>query len=100
MTSDGGGNIASDSGLKFVNDLNVVGEADAIFVRIPRGVRSKQALLAEYQRQLQLPGHFGWNWDALEDCLRDLTWLPPSRPIVVLHDSLPLPRGRRNRPTT
>ena len=37
---------------------------------------------------LQLPDYFGRNWDALEECLRDLSWLPPGR-ISLIHDALP-----------
>ncbi len=37
---------------------------------------------------LRLPDYFGRNWDALTDCLRDLSWLPPGR-ITLIHDSLP-----------
>ena len=36
-----------------------------------RGVSSKAQFLAACARQLGLPAHFGDNWDALADCLRD-----------------------------
>jgi len=35
--------------------------------------RTRQGLFAEWAAQLGFPGHFGHNWDAFEDCLRDLT---------------------------
>lgn len=65
----------------------------AAIVCVPRGVDRKQDLFAQYVRQLTLPDYFGWNWDALEECLRDLSWLEPGRAVIITHAGLPL-RGR------
>ncbi len=45
--------------------------------RIPlQGCRDKTELLRRMAASLQFPSSFGFNWDALADCLRDLRWLP------------------------
>ncbi|SDL41850.1 Barstar (barnase inhibitor) [Nonomuraea maritima] len=36
-----------------------------------RACRTRAAFFEEAARALRLPGHFGRNWDALTDCLRD-----------------------------
>ena len=36
----------------------------------------KRTLLAVCQLAFSLPDWFGHNWDALSDCLTDLSWLP------------------------
>ena len=36
---------------------------------------------------LGLPDHFGHNWDALEECLADLDWLPASGYVVMIADA-------------
>jgi RNAse (barnase) inhibitor barstar len=64
-------------------------DATALIIRMPPGIRSKQKLLAVLADKLRFPGYFGWNWDALDECLRDLAWLPPSRPVVIVHEDLP-----------
>ncbi len=46
--------------------------------------RDKRALLHAVARGLVLPPHFGMNWDALEDALRDLSWLGEGGLLVVL----------------
>ncbi|MFJ3924424.1 barstar family protein [Streptomyces sp. NPDC090022] len=49
------------------------------------GVRSKTELMTRCAAALRLPPWFGRNWDALADCLIDLSWLPaaPGRLIAV-----------------
>ena len=58
-----------------------------------RRCRTKRALLHELARVLGFPAHFGRTWDALEDCLTDLGWLPGAgyRLIILNADRL-LPR--------
>lgn len=38
-------------------------------------VTAKAQFLALCKTQMKLPPHFGENWDALADCLRDFEWL-------------------------
>ena len=69
----------------------------ALIVRIPAGIRSKQKLLAILADRLRFPGYFGWNWDALEECLSDLSWLPADQRVAIVHDDLPFGSGGENR---
>src|SRR2546421_813219 len=39
-----------------------------------KDVQAKEALLAAIAQSLGFPQWFGANWDALEDCLTDLSW--------------------------
>lgn len=68
----------------------------ARIVHLPRSIRSKQKLFAILSDKLRFPAYFGWNWDALEELLRDLSWLP-SEPIVLVHEDLPFGAGGKNR---
>jgi len=64
----------------------------ARIVRIPPGLRQKFGLLAELSHRLRLPDYFGWNWDALEECLCDLSWLGTG-PVVLIHEDIPFEPG-------
>ena len=68
------------------------GEATLV-VRIPAGLNRKRRLLAEFARQLRLPGYFGWNWDAFEESLRDLTWLDGVSDVVIVHHDIPFAKS-------
>lgn len=48
------------------------------------GVTAKPAFMDRCARALDLPDHFGRNWDALADCLTDLSWAPPVRGRLVV----------------
>lgn len=47
-------------------------------------MRSTRALFREFAAGLQFPDYFGRNWDALEECLVDLSWLPPGPYAIVI----------------
>ncbi|TMQ03517.1 MAG: barstar family protein [Deltaproteobacteria bacterium] len=64
-------------------------EQDDFVLRVPGGIRSKAELLAALASAGRFPDYFGGNWDALQDCLRDLSWIS-NRKVVIMHSDLPL----------
>lgn len=63
----------------------------AVRAGLPADISSKMTLLGLIARQLSFPDYFSENWDSLEECLRDLSWLPAG-PIVLKHADVPLVR--------
>lgn len=49
-----------------------------------KGVGSKAELMAALAKGLQLPAHFGSNWDALADCLEDGDWVGTQGCVIAL----------------
>jgi RNAse (barnase) inhibitor barstar len=70
----------------------------ALVVHVP-GAGSKQQLFDILAERLRFPDYFGRNWDALEECLGDLSWLPKDQPIVIVHDDPPLNANEASRST-
>jgi len=50
------------------------------------GVKSKDELLRRVAQALQFPEWFGGNWDALEDCLSDLSWQRADGWVILLRE--------------
>ncbi len=48
-----------------------------------RAARDKASLIEACARAFAFPDWVGRNWDALEDALRDLSWLPPDGLVVT-----------------
>ena len=48
------------------------------------GVSDKAGFLDAIAKALKFPGWFGHNWDALSDCLCDLSWMPANGYVLVL----------------
>lgn len=80
--------MAEPAPFVFSDDPAAAG-TDAVLLQVPSGLADKEALLACYGESLRFPSHFGGNWDALSDCLRDLSWLA-EKPIRIAHTDLPL----------
>ena len=59
-----------------------------VAVTIDASTQGKQELLTRFAQGLSFPDYFGRNWDALIDCLSDLTWCSASE-LIVDHGSLP-----------
>lgn len=77
---------------KFVDIPPSYDAAEVFYVRIDPPIGIAEELVRALYYLLWLPGYFGFNWDALYDCLRDLSWIP-CRKIVLVHVTLPgLPR--------
>jgi RNAse (barnase) inhibitor barstar len=49
--------------------------------------KDRTQLFAELDRALQLPDHFGRNWDALADVFEDRDWLGKTGRVIVLAGS-------------
>ncbi|MFL6565363.1 MAG: barstar family protein [Burkholderiales bacterium] len=54
-------------------------------------VSEKRALLRRIAAKLAFPAWFGENWDALEDCLSDLSWREGEGNVLVLEGFQLLP---------
>jgi hypothetical protein len=56
-------------------------------VALNDNIFSKEELLNEYYIKFNFP-YFGFNWDALLDCLRDLDWIK-QKDILIYHEKFP-----------
>jgi len=69
------------------------GQRPESMIKIPRSFvlkvmrggkcRKTAGLFAEMAAALALPDYFGHNWDALEECLADLEWLPAKGYVLL-----------------
>jgi len=50
-------------------------------------ITSTRELLAQLADQLRFPEYFGYNWDALYDCLSDLAWEPGAKIIIYVESA-------------
>ena len=80
--------ILSDPALNGVYRLADRGEL--LPVLDGRGLADKHSLLSALGRALDFPDYYGENWDALEECLADLSWREGPVCLVIQHaDAIP-----------
>lgn len=65
------------------------GERAGLVCRVLRGawMRTEPGCFDELAEALQLPDHFGRNWDAVRDCLTDLEQLPGPGYLLLVRDA-------------
>ena len=49
-----------------------------------------EGLFSAFATAFHFPDYFGSNWDALDECLNDLAWLPANGYVLVLNHSASL----------
>lgn len=74
---------------KFAMELDSYQAPDAWVVKMPTSITTKSDLLEAFYEKFKFPEYFGFNWDALFDCLRDLSWIKEYL-VVIIHRDLPL----------
>src|SRR5262245_29338699 len=87
----------SSTTFEFVDDLTGFRAPDSLVVRLPGRLSRKQDLLRALAAGLKFPDYFGYNWDALEECLSDLSWLGGQARVVILHKHVPLRDNEQRR---
>ena len=75
---------------EFIDDVTGFRAPGAIVVLLGGRLRRKADLLRALAKGLKFPDYFGWNWDALDECVRDLSWLGDQQSIVLVHKHVPL----------
>ncbi|MDP9907317.1 barstar family protein [Arthrobacter bambusae] len=59
--------------------------ADVLVIELDGSkMRSIDRLFAEYQQRFSFPDYFGWNWNAFDECLGDLRWLPARKYVTII----------------
>ncbi|WP_157848302.1 barstar family protein [Streptomyces exfoliatus] len=41
----------------------------------------------QFWNHFKFPDHFGWNWNAFYDCLRDLQWLSSDHHVLIIESA-------------
>ena len=55
----------------------------------PMGMKSKDEIFSFYSSALSFPDYFGWNWDAFDECIHDISWLGGAT-LHIVHPDIPL----------
>jgi RNAse (barnase) inhibitor barstar len=64
--------------------IDELAEAGIMVFYIPgEQITNKETFLQAARQAMAFPDYFGANWDAFEECLRDLSWMPAKEYILA-----------------
>ncbi|WP_328673667.1 barstar family protein [Streptomyces sp. NBC_00322] len=52
-----------------------------------REMANIDGVFTQFYEHLRLPDYFGWNWEALRDCLCDLHWVSATQYLLIVDDA-------------
>lgn len=67
-----------------LHEAGLGGAERAIFRMDGAQILTKDDLLSQVARVMRFPEYFGHNWDALDECLRDMSWLPATSYVLFI----------------
>ena len=50
-------------------------------------IETQEHLFSALAKEMRFPDYFGMNWDALDECLRDMEWLPAKGYVLFFYGS-------------
>jgi hypothetical protein len=74
--------------IRFINKPELFNPKLAFVIHL-RGIENEENLLQELSSKLEFPIYFGYNWNAVFDCLRDFHWIKQKK-VILIHDDFPL----------
>ncbi|MER7476384.1 barstar family protein [Streptomyces sp. NPDC126510] len=78
--------VPTDSALSVVRALPPTGLIYSARMRGPE-MRDSDGVFTQFYEALRLPDYFGWNWNALRDCLTDLHWISAKHFLLTIDDA-------------
>jgi RNAse (barnase) inhibitor barstar len=93
-----------DSGVYLLEGTTAVSQAKelverhglAFLVLDGKTIHGKDEFLKQAAATLQFPDYFGGNWDALADCLTDMSWHQASGFVILYNDFNPFAEKARD----
>lgn len=78
----------SEAFMFIYDNLENIESKSSLIVVLNESISSKRILLEKISMSLKFPPYFGENWDALNDCLNDLSWIT-EKDIDIIHRDIP-----------
>ncbi|MET9864741.1 barstar family protein [Streptomyces sp. NPDC006386] len=78
--------VPTDSALSVARALPPTGLIYSARMRGPE-MRDSDGVFTQFYETLRLPDYFGWNWNALRDCLTDLHWITAKHFLLTIDDA-------------